>query len=572
MTEPTPFRSSPARAVPAAVPFDSRGGALPPSITPPEAPPGAVVLLVSLAADSAWAAETAIALAAEWGHAGRRVVLADLHVEDPLLHDLVGEPNLDGVVDIFLYGASLARSARPVRGRGFYLISAGTYPPDPDAVFRHPRWEKLVAGFRDAQASLVLFVPPQPRTVAALASWADEAVLLGRGGDDTDAVLNSLSGLPIRGHIVPVPAASDEAVSPAPGAPEPPSVAEELPTETGADRSAVPAVAADRDRTYPYSHATKPGFARRNTGPADEVVAVHHTPAAKAVTPPWEEEELPVELPPPPVRVPRGRRRGRVSVSPFVWVLVVLALIAASALLFGDFDAWFGGNRAATRVVGPTASAGPLSPPPTSTAVPLPYSVRIAGFESLSAARDEIAGARAASGMGDVLFYLSPEMNADRLYYHVMAGALPDSAAAERLRNRVDEADLLDSQDLLARLVNLSFTPLAFQLGDLPTREAAQARTDSLLNAQVPAYLVALPFSDGSRAWRVYGGAYADSIAAQPMRRLLADAGLSTQLTPRTGEPAVAATTATPIPSADSTATAATADSAASSATPPLRE
>src|SRR3712207_7773963 len=48
---------------------------------------------------SAWAADAAISMATAWAKAGRRVVLTDLHLQEPILHERLGEPNLDGVVD-----------------------------------------------------------------------------------------------------------------------------------------------------------------------------------------------------------------------------------------------------------------------------------------------------------------------------------------------------------------------------------------------------------------------------------------------------------------------------------------
>ena len=51
----------------------------------------------------------------------------------------------------------------------------------------------------------------------------------------------------------------------------------------------------------------------------------------------------------------------------------------------------------------------------------------------------------------------------------------------------------------------------------------------------VPAYELAVPFSDGSRRWQLYGGAYADSATAEGMRKLLTTAGVTPKLVPRVG-------------------------------------
>ncbi|HLL47416.1 MAG TPA: hypothetical protein VK399_11950, partial [Longimicrobiaceae bacterium] len=141
-----PPHSSGGPALPPATVFDPAAGLLPYALEWGAAGRGApVVLLVDAAGDRTWAADAAVALATAWARAGRRVVLADLHLQEPLVHERLGEPNLDGVVDVFLYGASLSRAARPAPGRGFYLISSGTYTEDPGAVLRHPRWPRIAA-------------------------------------------------------------------------------------------------------------------------------------------------------------------------------------------------------------------------------------------------------------------------------------------------------------------------------------------------------------------------------------------------------------------------------------------
>jgi hypothetical protein len=140
---------------------------------------GSAVLLLVGSVDRIWAAQTAIDLCTEWAADGRRVVLADMHLQNPVLHDLLDVENSEGVVDIFLYGASIARSARPVEGRGFYFITAGTYEVDVESIYRHPRWAKLTAGFRDANASLVLLAPIGTVEFDAIAPWLGQVVLLG---------------------------------------------------------------------------------------------------------------------------------------------------------------------------------------------------------------------------------------------------------------------------------------------------------------------------------------------------------------------------------------------------------
>jgi hypothetical protein len=170
-----------------------------------------VVLLLAGQVDRDWAARTAIELCTGWAAAENRVVLADMHVEDPVLHEMLGVRNMEGMVDIFLYGASISRSARPVDGRGFHLLTAGTYEVDTESIYRNARWAKLVAGFREANASLVVFAPADAAGLEAISSLVEQTILLGAPSsgrlpfaDDGRAAAATMLVPP--GYSVPAPA------------------------------------------------------------------------------------------------------------------------------------------------------------------------------------------------------------------------------------------------------------------------------------------------------------------------------------------------------------------------------
>src|SRR5690606_11856608 len=92
----------------------------------------------------------------------------------------------------------------------FYLIPAGTYAPDLEEIYNHPRWRKLVAGFKDTDATLLLFTPAESADLRALSRWASEAIIIGRGSDRE--LLARVNGASIRvlGTIEPeAPPATD---------------------------------------------------------------------------------------------------------------------------------------------------------------------------------------------------------------------------------------------------------------------------------------------------------------------------------------------------------------------------
>lgn len=431
-------------------------------------------MLVGSGVDRECAARTAIAVSAEWAAEGRRVVLADLHVESPLLvPDDTAEGMTEGIVDIFLYGASLSRIARPMRDGQFYLIPAGTYAPDPAEIFRNPRWKKLVAGFRDAGATLLLFVSGDSPDLGELAAWSSEAILLGAGDAETPARLER-NGI----RVVAAVAAPTSAIEAAPAASFTEPVAQE----------AAPAPDVGQD----------PSGAR--------------APSAEA--------EL--DLPPPPPR-PRPNRVRQLMVG-----LLLLAAVVAVTIL-------------ALRAIGPSLRSSQVDeteaqPAAALNASPegelLPYSVQVKAFTSLSAAQAQLGIEQAR--LPGAQFFISPEEIQGVLYYRILAGQLPDTVAAAELRDRLLEVGSLND-DPMATYGQLQHTPLAYDLGEYPTEAEAAARVDSLMALDVPSYSGVIPYSDGTRRWRVYGGAYRDSAGAAAMGAILAAAGVSSQLTVRAG-------------------------------------
>ena len=164
---------------PAAVPFDPGSGELPPALEPvltdPENP---ILLLVAADADDA-AARTAIALADLRGARGLPTVLADADLDAPRLHRLLDVENLEGLVDVFLFGASLSRVTVRPDTRRFELAPAGAYAPDPAEVLQSPRWDRIAEELPAGQALLLVFLPAAAAGVRELSRRIGRAVILG---------------------------------------------------------------------------------------------------------------------------------------------------------------------------------------------------------------------------------------------------------------------------------------------------------------------------------------------------------------------------------------------------------
>lgn len=424
---------------------------------------GTVVLLLVGESDRRWAAEAALGLCSTWARGGRRVVLADLDLDAPIVHEVAGVDDSQGIVDIFLYGASVGSSARAVPGEGFYLIPVGTYEPDATAIYHHPRWPKLVAGFRDANATLVLFAPVSTADVPAIAEWVDELIVLGAAGD--------VPGL----DILAAKGVEAEAILVQPGAVPPASAGE-----------------------------------------------------AGVTVPALTDEEKELIIPPEPRRhaEPIGRHLPTI-----VAVVAAAAVFAIAGFLLArnrpDLVPW-AGEAATPAAVAPAVQRQARSGP-SPTGAPLPYSVTGWAFMTLEAAEAHAEVER--TRFDTAPFFVSPEEIQGVLYYKVLAGAVVDTAAASRLRTDLVESGAIEPTESI-----IQFSPLAFDLGEFESEGDAVARADSLAEEEVPAYVLSIPYSDGTRRWQLYGGAYRDSVSAEAMRQHLSAAGLSARLVARIGE------------------------------------
>lgn len=110
----------------------------------------------------------------------RRVVVADLAGDTATLTRLVTSDDPHGLSDSFRYGVSLNRVAQPVGNANLYVLPSGTEPVADDEIYRNDRWRRLVAGFREVGALLVLVASDQVPALDALITYTDGAIGVGR--------------------------------------------------------------------------------------------------------------------------------------------------------------------------------------------------------------------------------------------------------------------------------------------------------------------------------------------------------------------------------------------------------
>lgn len=107
----------------------------------------------------------------------RRVVIADLAGDTPALQRFVSTDDAHGIVDSFRYGVSINRIAHAVPGApNLFVLPSGSERVVDDEIYRNDRWRRLVAGFREVGALLLLVAPAGAPSLDALAAFTDGVI------------------------------------------------------------------------------------------------------------------------------------------------------------------------------------------------------------------------------------------------------------------------------------------------------------------------------------------------------------------------------------------------------------
>ena len=135
--------------------------------------------VVIIGADSAAAAMVALGLARVQAE-HRRVVIGDLVGDLDALESMIPRHDHHGLSDSFNYGISLNRIGYPVEpGGNLFIMPSGSEPVATELIVGNPRWQRLVAGFREVGALLVLIAEPTAPALERLVAVTDGAVLVG---------------------------------------------------------------------------------------------------------------------------------------------------------------------------------------------------------------------------------------------------------------------------------------------------------------------------------------------------------------------------------------------------------
>jgi hypothetical protein len=218
---------------------------------------------------------------------------------------------------------------------------------------------------------------------------------------------------------------------------------------------------------------------------------------------------------------PRSRYRH-----PLLWTLVVVLIVSA---IGGSWRFLQGRLGMGVAVEEPVPVEEPVVQlPRTPPDAELPYAVAMEAHTDLAAALRRLDSLAQQEGFA---FHVVPLERDGTLYYHIMAGPVPDSASALALRDT-----------LLARRLKTTATPndvrhspLAFLIGDYGGAEPAVDAMTDLRRLDVPGYMLLHEAADGVYAYRVYVGGFASAAEAEVTRQLLRAAGIHDSLVTRTG-------------------------------------
>jgi hypothetical protein len=522
------------------------------------------VLLVAgrSARGTGWAATAAIALA-DRAAAARSCVLLDLTFDGGELHAPLNTESLEGVADIFLYGASLKHVVQRPAGHRFEFAPAGL-PADYEMVLTHRRWHRLLGEFQSSAILMLAYVPADAAGLPELARRIGRVIVLG-DGHDVDAIAERLAAdveclavlSPPESAAVAPNTTNLTELLPAP------SAINGQPDVAPAERAQRAASPSSPERAHeanePATHSEAASIHRRSPDQDFESIRLPRDAAREAliaemrvrqrsarITP----QPPPMPLEPPaafgpaataegvPARMPLGPVQPSISEPSFVvvqprprprrrrglYIAIVLAVLAAAAAA-----AWIYYTRYLLPINAELPPAVVPPPPLSSRVVPLPYSVAVEAHQGLSLANERVKALRQEEP--ELAFYVAPVLLDSVLYYRVMAGPVADSAEASALLRRLLE----NGHKTGATPWDVRQSPLAFVLGEYVSRGEAEAREVELSALSIPTYVIEVSAVDGQRRFRVYAGAYAGFAEADLMRRMLRGEGLPDSLVQRVG-------------------------------------
>ncbi len=149
------------------------------------------VAIVSHTPEGDWAAATAWEIARASATVEHNVTLIDLSLDRPTLDVGSGAPSGEGIVDVLLYGASLSHVTLDEGKPGLQYVGVGTFAPNPSEILVHSRWPQIVEATSRTDSTIIFFLPGA--ALPLLNVPLDGLIILSPHGYQADAPASSPS-------------------------------------------------------------------------------------------------------------------------------------------------------------------------------------------------------------------------------------------------------------------------------------------------------------------------------------------------------------------------------------------
>ena len=482
--------------------WEAEGRRIAPALDP-------VATVIVAGADVDAAAHLALGLAAGQS-ARRRVAIADLTGEAAPLAALVPDDDPHGLGDTFAFGVSLNRVARQLDQDGrLFVVPAGSEPALRAELVDSDRWRRIVDGFRDVGALLLLVAPAAAPGLADLVTHVDGVV----AADESDAT----AALPRRI----ITAELREPVMPG----------------RGRSRRRAPVMTASRNATGPAPRRLRPliltiiaaiviagllWVARWFGATGDDRPLFTRSDSASA------EIGAPVAGLPDRTGAPDAAARGADSGAPSLRVAAAPAAAANSGAPAAE------GTPAASSLSPSPGTAGeaeaPVGPPPVANSGDSTRAAAFAVAVARATTEPAITAAfrgRSASLAAVTIGYATDSTGAP--VYYVVSGAAQRRAAADASLGTLRRRGVIGDA-AAAMVVRL---PYALQVESSVASDSVRLVLNRFLARGIPAYALLQP----NKRAHIYVGAFATPSDARPLLATLQAAAVPAALAVRTGRP-----------------------------------
>jgi len=433
----------------------------------------------------------------------------------------------EGIVDVLFRGASFSAVSKRPPSESFFFVTAGSALPPLNVFYHHPRWQKIASRLASADAHLLPCVSAEDWLEAGPIPGFEACIVLNGSGREAELpsgarrLAEFLAPVEIREAAVAV---------------EPPPV--ETVDEVHVHEEAEPEAAVVQPQVAPPAVEETPSPDILQTapspGPESDFQEVAEEPPQAGIAA-FAARIAQAE------RAAKTRTRSGFMSGPRRRSVVPVAAIAAAIVLVvllwrfvGGSESPNGSDTAAvtdtTEAAGPGAMLGGVDPAGGRPGeANLPYSVAIASYSSL----DDALARQRGLNRADLPVYVAPTPVRGIVYYRVFAGMLGERESGEQLMAELVRRGIKDT----VRAWDVRPAGYAFFFGIYPTARDARSVVETLQGQGIPAYAVPAAAIGGGDdpAYRVYAGGYEQIEDAQPLRAMIARAGLESQLVERVG-------------------------------------